>query len=237
MSLEVKCSTCGHLNPLGRLFCVKCGGRLDVRPENMQRAGGDLAFWGRRLLLLVRMTVSLALLAALALLVYPVEPAGQPGGLLEAQGLAQKLHLLQVAALERRALEQEATERELNGYLAQILRNTPNRKAGGPLPFEMESIRVDLQPGEIVTVLVTKLSWITLTYELRSAPSRRDGRFALDLLGLRMGHVPLPGALGGHVAGRLANIFSRLEREKRLLDQLSTISVEDGVVRAATPGA
>lgn len=235
MSYSVTCSACGHQNPLGRLFCAKCGTKLAITPAAMGGGRGPAGFWLARL---ARVAIFLAVLGAFLLLLRPVEPDGAPGTLPEASALAQKLNVLSVAILDRRAVTQDATEAEVNGYLAEILRNTPDLTASGPLKFELRSINVAFRGGDVVTVLVSALGPIPLTYEIRAKPARVDDRFTLDVRGLRMGHLPLPRAIAVRTASRMARMFDQMEREKRLLDQLSSVAVvEDGVVRAATPGA
>ena len=58
------CSQCGTDNPLGRVFCGKCGGRLDLTHMSLGEIAEDQA--AIRIRWVVRKLVTLAILAALA---------------------------------------------------------------------------------------------------------------------------------------------------------------------------
>lgn len=236
MSLSVKCPVCAHLNPLGRLFCAKCGTRLEVTDTSVRKTSepgeGTGAVMGR----VIRLLLFLGMLIALYLVSRPVKPMGHHGSRMDGQVLSQKMNLLHAAVQEQRAMSQLATEAEVNGYVAELLKNTMNRTAEGALRFELQDINTSFRDGRVVTVFVSSLRFFQLTYEFKGRPARVDGRFTVEVEGLRLGHLPLPRPAARWVGARMARVFSELEREKRLLDQLSVVEVQDGAVKASTPG-
>lgn len=236
MSYHVTCGTCRHRNPLGRLYCAKCGARLEVTEQTVRPETGSLQRLGGGLARLLRFAVALGLLFALVQVLRPLPPQGQSGTVQHGMEFVQKVELLRYAVLERRGMTQEFTEPEINGHLARVLADTPDRAAEGLLKFELQLINVRFVQGEVVTVMLSSWQSINLTYEVRVRPVRGEDGMTLELLGARLGHLPLPMPLARTVATRLAHVFSGMEDDKRLLDQLSALEVKDGVAVATTPG-
>jgi hypothetical protein len=236
MSYHVTCGACGFRNPLGRLHCVKCGERLVVSEKTVRPELGGLQRFGQSLGRLFRLALSLGLLFGLIQVLRPVQPMGQSGTAQHANEMDQKLDLLQYATLERQAMRQSLSEPEVNGYLAQILADTPDRTASGLMKFELQMINLRFREGEIVTVMLSAWQSLNLTYEIRTKVVPREQGVGLEVTGLRLGHLPMPRPAAEWAAGRLANVFGRMEREKSLLDQLSALEVQDGVAVATVPG-
>jgi hypothetical protein len=236
MSFHVTCGSCGHRNPLGRLYCVKCGAKLEVSPETVRPEVSSAQAFGRWLARMVRLAVTLGLLAGLVQLLRPVPPMGQSGTVQHANEFREKADLLNYALLEKQVARQQFSEAEINGYLEQVVQNTPNRQGEGLLQFELQMINVKLKPDQIVTVFLSTWKSLSLTYEITARPLREEGAFALEIQRFRLGHLPLPGPAAEWVAGRVSRVFSQMEREKSLLDQLATLEVQEGVAIGTTPG-
>lgn len=237
MSLSVKCPACGHMNPLGRLFCAKCGGKIEVTDRTLRSARepgqGAWALTAR----LIRLLVFLGLLFSLYLLSRPVAPEGRLGTRSDGALLAQKMNLLHAAAETGRSEAQDATEAEVNGYIAELLKNTMNRTAGGALQFELQQINFAFRgDGRIVVVFSTQWKAFSLTYEFTCRASAGDGSFGVTAEGLRMGRLPLPAAVARWSGARMARVFGQLERERRLLDRLSGLEIRQGEATARMGG-
>ena len=76
MSMKAKCARCGSVNELNRVFCFKCGDKLDLARVI---AGGGRSRTSRFILGLVRMAVTLLILSTVGLMLWPVEPRGAFG--------------------------------------------------------------------------------------------------------------------------------------------------------------
>ena len=78
--------------------------------------------------------------------------------------------------------------------------------------------------------------YVSISRGVTARPLREEGAFGLEIQRFRLGHLPLPGPAAEWVAARVSRVFSRMEREKSLLDQLATLEVQEGVAIGTTPG-
>jgi hypothetical protein len=232
MAFDVICGACGNKNPIGRIFCVHCGAKLDLdRSRKAARSSGGLI---RALNRGIRFLVAAALLIAIIMALRPAVPTGSDGTLQDAQRLRQKLGLLKGAALDGRAISQNLSELEINGYLAELVTQVQQAESDR---YRLRRINMAMGSGRIVVLLATSIGPMALTYELTGTPSRgADRRFAFALHRVRLGHLPMPGAMGNWLAGRAYSVFSRMEDERDLLDRMDAIEVGQGELAVRTRG-
>lgn len=230
MAVEVTCSKCQHKNPLGRMYCMRCGELLNMEsldPRTMRSKPTGPSAIGR----LLRVVVLLALCAAIVQLLRPVNPMGQEGSGADAQRLRQKLGLLKGAVLDQREMSQRVSEAEINSYLASLLSKT-DQKPGRSM--DLRKINVTIRPEGAVLVLVSGVGPVTLTTELAGTPTHRGDQFEFVLTSARLGHLPMPGPLVAWLAGKAGVVFSRMDDEKRLLNQMEQLAVGQGEVVLGT---
>ena len=181
------------------------------------------------------MALTLALLAALILVLRPVAAGGQLGQRTDANEMGRKLTLLQDAVMESRDTRQRLEERELNAYLFEVLKRSPV-SSSGLLKLDLRAINARLLEGQLVVVLDTTVGPLRITQEIRARPVRQEDRWRYDVLAMRVGLLPLPRFLGAWMAGRSAGAFDGLVREREVLDRLQVLEVKSGWVLAATSG-
>ncbi len=232
MSHEVTCPACGHANPLGRMFCMSCGARLELSEKTVRQAR-ERGMRGSGVSRFIRLLVFLAALAALVAMLRPVSPAGATGGTQDSASLARKLNALQQAQLEHRSLHVIAEESEVNAYLQEALEESRKTQGGGSF-FELTRINVAFAKDELTVLLVAERGQLTVTQELRGAPVIEGGRFALKLTSVRVGQLPLPGAAGRLLAGRAAVVFSGMSREREVLGRSWKVETILGKARIQT---
>ncbi|MFH0907232.1 MAG: zinc ribbon domain-containing protein [bacterium] len=234
MGYTIQCAKCGHQNVLGRIFCTNCGQKLDfdqisAKPRR-QRSWPSV---GKT----VKMGVTLVIIGLLVMILKPAKPTGMPGTLQDAQRMNQKLRAMKAAILDEKPVVHEVSEKEVNGYLAEILkRRDETPTTGVKNPVKMRVINVHFSPERIHAVIHVAIGPITLSYSVVGQPARKDHQFTIKPDSVKLGFLPLPSVAGDWIAGRLAAMFSKLGNEKALLDQVSNMQLGDGQVIVAFQG-
>jgi hypothetical protein len=227
MAITIKCPKCGLENQLGRIFCHHCGSKLEFSEGSFQTAKPTVT--RRQLAMrLVRLGIVLGLLAAIVLMLLPVNPAGQTGSRQDSVIMDQKIRVLRRAVLDGRTIREVARETEVNAYLEEARGRSGQNVAMGPAKLDLSKINVALTQGRVNLVMHTTVGPLTVSFQVEGIPGRDQGRFSFDADGGRIGHLPLPGAAAGWLAGRLSFVFSKMDRERKLLDDVKQIDVTDG---------
>jgi hypothetical protein len=235
MGVEVTCTQCGHKNPLGRVFCMKCGAKLNLDSLSPKSMRDSVRGQGGALARLFRWVVTLALLFAIIQILRPVAPSGHNGSAQDALRLRQKLGLLKGAALDGRAASQRISEVEVNSYLAELVQSAMGGSSSDL--YRLRTVNVAMENGKITVVLVSSAGPASLSYEMVGTPARTSDRhFLYDVETVRLGHLPMPGPLGQWVAGQAHNVFSKMRDERELLDRMARVQVGQREIEVATPG-
>ena len=90
MNLGVKCARCGYLNDLQRLFCSRCGVKLDMSAVARRLEIARRPSVASGLASLLRFVVVLLLLVGIGFLLWPVTPTGEKGSAADAQQVSEK---------------------------------------------------------------------------------------------------------------------------------------------------
>jgi hypothetical protein len=85
-------------------------------------------------------------------------------------------------------------------------------------------------------LLRAEMGPVVLSYELEGELVRRANAWAFEVTGMRMGHLPMPGPLGQWLAIRVLNVFSMLDQERALLNDMERIRVGPGILDVKTAG-
>jgi hypothetical protein len=232
----IKCQKCGAENRLGQLFCRECGAKLDLNSMNPLKGhadgpGGGSGFGVARL---VRVAISLILLAILGLLCWPAAlPGDAPSGS-GVQSVPVKMQALRGAILRNNEVVEEFSEADLNAHLNRAL--VSGAAAPGLLSLELKKVSVDIKPGTSAVVLSsTMFDLLPLTYSADVAVEwNGNGRFRFSPTRVAIGHLPLPGPLGQRIWRQISGLFGVLSEETALLQRLHNVQVEDGLVRVST---
>ncbi len=226
MSTTLPCPQCGVENPLGRVFCPACGGRLNfARPdeENLtleERLGIDLRKWGRRLLSLC----AIGFVVCVALALWPrARLLGEQGKTVGARRALTRMKTLANVA-EGRSLGANFAEADINAYLAHYKAKR----------LKLASFSVEVLEEHCKVRIVRSLGTVdfgifevdpTFSYDLTCVAY--EGR--LYVRKASIGHLPLRGflkkpavsAVRRHLAG---------ESEARLLAEVDEIEMSKGQV-------
>lgn len=232
----IKCPRCGNINTFGRVFCSKCGVRLDLSRVNNRVLAKSIERPHSSALRLFRFLLFVALLAVVALLLWPSGLVGAPGALRDARSMERKIAAVVRAQQAGLYVFEIISEREANAYLAEILKRNEGISRSEGMKLGIEAITMGFQPDGLTVVILAAWGPLRISYEVTGMPVIDEEGFKLDVISARWGHLPLPGPSGQWVSERVARVFSQMQRERRMLDDLQRCDVGKGKVRLVTKG-
>jgi hypothetical protein len=229
------CPKCGFDNELGRIFCHRCGARLnlsEIKPpvrggKRLRKRTGPGV--GRLLGRLVKLACAVALVFAvyLAWQVPAIRPIRTTGADLAAAD-AKRFELQQLANHPGpRTIV--ITEAELNAFIDSL----EFEKAEGKLTLAPTDLQIEFGHGVVTVIFLGRLDvgpWqkpIFLSYT--GIPTIENESFTFKPVAGAIGALPVhPWLLQttGLFNRYFGRVFARLDREKQLLDKLSSIRVE-----------
>jgi hypothetical protein len=233
MSIQVKCTRCGTTNELNRVFCLKCGDKLDLARAI---TGGKRRRAGRFISGPVRIAVVLLILSIVGLILWPVEPRGAFGSAADARTMNGILRWFYQAVQNRAVVGQFVTEKEVNGYLAQKLKQNGDAFRSEGFRLGIRQINVAFTPENFVVLVLANWGPVSLSYEVKAVPSVKSGRFEVKAQEARWGHLPLPRPAAGWMNRRVAGMFLRMENELAVLNGLGRVDLKNGRAYIATRG-
>ena len=237
------CQKCGYDNELGRIFCHQCGTKLDlsqIKPpgqggKKLRRRGAMSV--GKVLSLTFRLGVLILLVGVIALGL--MVPALRPINLTDndRQAVRDKRYRLERMIIQRKAVETDFNEVELNAYLSTFTFDKPKEATG--LVMQPTNLQIELGDGAVTLVLVGQVKLPgniekKLAFRLRGMPALENSQFVFKPVGGAIGSLPLPAAVVQNTSflqGYFNSIFGSLLDEKGLLDRMAAISVTPSAVR------
>lgn len=249
----IACQACGYNNPLGRVFCQKCGTKLDlskVRPPGMADDGkggsGGVTVGvkkeekkkGKSVIKTAVRIFDLVLIIVVGYCIFRVwqEPAYKSSGTSpnEAERLKVDREKLEVAIGNKRPFKLIIADMALNSYFYSV------SDAGKPTDtgaFRTEKIVLSTEKDLVDVVYVRKIvigSWekrIIMQYWGR--PIVDGGDFRFQPVKGKVGELGVPSFALGSYERNFARLFENFDAERALLGKLTQIQVEPGRVTLA----
>lgn len=242
----IKCSKCGHLNPLGHIFCVQCRSKLDIQAvDNPAWKEPKPKRKGQKWVLpLILVTV----VAVIALALWPAPLQGPKGTLMDAEQARIKITLLEKSLSPT---SQVFAEREINAYLRLLLEELSPRRAAGFFSVTLQGVEVVIRPRAVQ--LSTRFAWQgpalgsfqlppkSIATRVTFVPERGPRGFQWTITAGRIGYLPLPGPFKALAVPSLRPLREIAIRERALLADLNQLELGGGQVtvaltRRARPG-
>lgn len=230
-----KCSECGCPNEVGRIFCVRCGVKLDFtrmrRPIRID-VGGILSG-------VFRLIMFLAVLSVVALIVWPLGPAGQVGNADDAREWLRQRDAIKNGDVDKI----EAAEASLNAYLLSTLKQpaTNSTATASRWQMKLDAVNVTMRSDHVTVMAVTQWGPLTITWSISGVPQVQAEHSVLDIKDGRLGHLPLPPVVTAWVANRMVALLARWPHDRELLEQLKGLTLAAGratlAIRPAQPKA
>lgn len=221
-SMVLVCRKCGEKNRLPCVHCRKCGAKLDfdAAEEKLKDEvrSGKRGASGWRTVVLVLFAVVLGL---------SLWPSGlgarDVGSELDAKRWEMKRALLLDALDRGMPAAQTVTEAELNAWLGK-LPGMQEEKGGMAAQLEDTGVVFDENRAEWLVLVRRGVLRFSVVYEAKAQGAE------LVLTGAKLGHLPLPGALGRLYAKTQSRLFRPFGREARILANLDSLVIRDGEI-------
>jgi len=232
----IPCSKCGYDNELGRIFCHSCGAKLDLAEIKSPSQGGKRltkkarAGAGK----IVSRVVTIAILAAVVVVLFlafqvpnirPISISSEDLTLSD-----RKRGALDELAAQKVPNAITVTEGELNAFIQGV-----GFQSGSGSGLELVPIKLQIEFGDGVAtaMFLGKLhiagsvaKQIYLSYT--GVPTIEEGHFVFKPTAGSFGALPLSPWLlvkTGILDHYFARLFVNMDKEKQVLDSLSSISV------------
>ena len=225
--LMMRCAKCGEMNRLPVVHCKRCGAKLDFEAaeKRMMNAAGR---GGHRIHDFIRLMVAVALVLIILLMIWPGQMTRTTGEPIDAKRYRMKGELL-IDALNRGVSgTQVIEEREINAHLAEVVAKQP--APGGGLSPVVEDVAARFFAGRAEAFIAVRRGPFTLTGHFFAEPAGSK----LVVTEAKVGHLPLPGALGRFYAGTTRGMFRQMQNEARILRNRDKVAVNDGSIELVT---
>lgn len=244
---NLPCEQCGYLNEPERVYCHNCGSKLDrsllPKTEEKKQEAPEQArkriekmtnprsgwFW-REVMMLFKVLFWAVVVAVLFLI------ARAPDGVPEAKkmGSGRLVSSDMMEALESPAPRSISfTEDEVNEFLKRALKAKENAVPG----VEFTRAFVTLRPG-VMKITSENSVWgypvfagVDYTMEVK------DGKFVTTVVGGNFGRLAIDPQLMRYADFVFQSIWMSLDRERKQMDKLSSVKIEDQHIDLVTKGA
>ncbi len=227
MAIKIPCAHCGFSNDLGRVFCTRCGVKLDLKRTSQAdlEKRREIEFGP----ILSRLAVFLFIVVPLVLVglaLWPAKPVALPVDPAGAQQVMMKTRAIKQAVSARQRVGVDFMEPEINGFLASraTLRG-------------VKILNVDLQQDRFTLMSTlawrppdaTNIAWVVknkvaLPVSFSMIATFRNGQFVVK--SARMGHLPLMGPTQAIAKKYFSGLFNDVIAEKQIVD-----AVAEAVIR------
>lgn len=240
--MKLVCPECRRENEAERIFCHDCGARLDRSklskaaskeedPKETQRRLRNLLD-GRQAKMRQRFFQgSQLVLAALAMatIVQIVRPPDLPAQPEAASMTPSQINLdLENAAMDpRNARMLRYTEQQVNDYLAYTLKG---KRAALSKYLEFERAIVSLEEGSCRLTAERSLFGWPLFSTVAFTPQVEDGNLTGKVCAGHVGRLPIHPALMAYAGILFADVKSALERERKSIAKLGSVTLQPKVI-------
>jgi hypothetical protein len=237
----LNCPKCGHNNELGRIFCHRCGAKLDLDQIKPPSRGGKSLHRKKTIgpRQIIRRVIDLAVIAVIVWVIYllvqvpairPIETKPE-----NIQTLTKRRLAFELKMDRRQDATLEITEAELNAYLGQF---GFGKAEGRGLAVNPTQFQVETGSGAVSLVLLGEIrfggDW-TKRIHLRytGVPAIKGGHLVFEPVAGVIGALPIhPWLLEntGLMARYFGQILGNFTEDQQQLERLATIEVQPGRV-------
>lgn len=228
MGLTIPCDKCKHENELGRVFCARCGIRLDssritanalmqnARPKSLARIGKALG-----------VMVLLAVVSLVVLVFWPPPIEADRGTKSNGRALQKQLMAFQEGLATANRLGTTFPEKAINGYFV-----TLNEKSGVEVLADLNANSFHCVAVRTFGPLVAgnfKTPTLSLAYSVRG--EAKENRLVVTSAAL--GHIPLPGPLKTMAVTEITKHVLSGEKYEDLFKHVAELVIRNGAVEVA----
>ncbi|MFO7871935.1 MAG: zinc ribbon domain-containing protein [Kiritimatiellia bacterium] len=207
----ITCPKCGSENPLGRVFCVSCGNKLDLsRMSSQNLAETQKVSWMQKHWRKLVLAAVVLVAGLIGIILWPrMGTLGEEGTAVGKNRVARGIGVIERLRTGQRA-RLEFSEKDING----MLRHKAEK-------MDLEGFSASLSNGackvrmvkKLFTLPLVKFKWTAhMSYEILCYPWNGELFVAKGWVG----HMRLPGPLKGIAEGRIRDVVSRTEEWKKI---------------------
>jgi len=241
------CPKCQYDNDLGRIFCAKCGEKLDItkvkaptsvrkRPKgekhrSFQKIVSD--FTAK----LIKVAILAAVACVLTLLAAPPVFQRKDFNASDVISFEEKRGQLEDSQTSEQKKQIVFKEEELNAALSQAIYNTTATQAADPNAIKLETMYLGFQEGTVRVTIANKWRWFRLNLQEQSTPVQENGVWTLQPTAFWIGRLRLPPALNSYVNQLyFSRLWASFVNEKTLIEKLTGLELKPGQAVLTTKG-
>jgi hypothetical protein len=243
----IECPKCKQDNDLGRIFCIKCGEKLDISKVRPPSGVVRWAKSGHRSLpmgkviangfnKLIQVVLLAIVMAFLTLVLLPADVQHQSFGDHNVDSYQTKRTELDEGTLNEKGVSVVFEEADLNAALAQLVKKQQDG-SDSKIPIRLESMYISLKDGSLTVTSQNKWKWYSLYAQVELKPVTKNGKCAFDVVSAHIGRFRIPPEVPNGLAkvqATFGTFFSGLEAEKVILDKVGSIVVKPGQAIVST---
>lgn len=244
------CPQCGHDNDIGRIFCAKCGQKLEISrigvPSGIRRGARKgkkgipfpqlAAFVFKKFVQVTFLAAAVAFLVSVWIL--PRDASRVPGEK-DLEAYQKKRAALEEAFGSQAGGQFTFREEELNAKLAEAVANT--RKAAGENAggMQIEKLTVSLGDGTATLAIGQKWKWFRLAVQVTARVRNEGGKWGFVPVEIRVGRWLAPAILHPHLVPVLQKFLSDLSPEQQKMGEAAAVEIKPGefFITAPKPAA
>jgi len=247
MMTKLVCPECGHDNEPERIYCHSCGARLDRAGVAMGKSREEafhetrrrvrsmfdptrvkIRFWFFRTAKLILAACAAA--AAIEMISPPDVPPPVKSSLL----LSQMTLELENAVTYHRPAQLQYSEDQVNAHLAYALKNKQSALNKPLLEFKRAIVALD--EGQLKLTTERSVLGLSLYSTVSYVVTLREGHMTAATNGGSIGRVPVHPQLMRLVDGIFADVWTALDRERKLVAKMASIELHSKSVVLNAPG-
>ncbi len=239
------CPKCQYDNDLGRIFCAKCGEKLDISrvraPSSVRRrakSGRNMSFQKMFSIALKKM-FKVAILAAVcsivSMLLLSPKVQRKDFSVSSLESFQAKRAKLDDASSTEQQLKFTFTEGEINSAIAQAISNSNKAEAANPNLIKLESMYFALEDGAAVVTFHNKWRWFRLSLQERVTPLQVNDNWTFQLSTFWIGRLRLPPVINKFVDDQyFSKIWTGFVAEKGIIEHLGSLEIKPGEAHLTT---
>lgn len=243
----LQCPKCNHDNELGRIFCIKCGEKLDISKVAPPSGVVRRAKSGKKQISTSKV-VETAFLKSIKVALLALVMAFLTAGLLPPdiqrrscspqnyEAYHTKRTELDEGTLNESGVSVVFDEGDFNATLTQLVKKQQETGAS-KLPVKLESIYISLQDGSVLITSQNKWKYFSLYAQIEVKPVPKNDNISFRLVGAHIGRLRIPPEatpLMNRIQQTFQMFFSGCEAERMILEKVNSVVIKPGQVIVST---
>ena len=236
----IECSKCQHDNDLGRIFCVKCGEKLDISkvraPSGIVRRSkeGKKNVPAKKMVMIglgkfIKVAILAVMTAMITLICLPPHLQQESFSENNLSAFQEKRAKLEEAVTLQQEVRLVFEEADLNAYLSEAIQKstTTAKEPKGP---SLENIYIGLGDGVVTTTIQEKWRWFRFSVQMRAKTVSQNDKWQFRVDEIRIGRWPIPSWFPPQAKDSVATAFKviwkDLSTERQWLEDLSSLEIK-----------